>query len=288
MDVELRHIRAFAAVAHHGSFTRAAEALLITQPALSRTVAQLEKILGVELLDRSSRRIDLTGPGLEFLGHADQVLAALEQGIAAARKDVTIRLGFSWLLPDPWAQRTVTRFEADVGAAVSLVRSDDPLQALRERSVDVALVRGRIRNAPPASRAVHLYDEVRVAVCAADSALAERERLAWSEVPSWPLVVNTRSGTTGPWSFPDGQGPQRTVETGNFDEWLESVAANRGIGIVPEVAQRRINHPAARFVPLTGAPASPVHLVHLPGGQQEMVNRFLDVAVASARGAPRA
>lgn len=283
MDVELRHIRAFVAVAHHRSFTRAAEELLIAQPALSRTVAQLEKILGIELIDRSSRRIDLTGPGRDFLGHAEQVMAVLEQGIAAARKDITIRLGFSWLLPDPWAQRTVTSFEAGVGASVALVRSDDPLQELQERAVDVALVRGQIRNAPPRSRAVHLYDETRVAVCSPDSALAERDRLDWSEVPSWPLVVNTRSGTTGPWSFREGHVPERIVETGNFDEWLESVAANRGIGVVPEVAQRRITHLAVRFVPLIGAPASAVHLVRVPGGQQELVNQFLDVALELAR-----
>jgi DNA-binding transcriptional LysR family regulator len=282
VDVELRHIRAFVAVARHGSFSRAAEELLITQPALSRTVAQLEKILGVELIDRSTRHIGPTGPGREFLAHSEQIMSALEQGVAVARKDITIRLGFSWLLPDPWAQRAVTRFEQHVGASVALVRCDDPLQALRERTVDVALVRGEIRNAPPASRAVHLYDETRVAVCSEHNALAGRDRLDWSEVPSWPLVVNTRSGTTGPWSFPLGQGPEYIVETGNFDEWLESVAADRGIGIVPEVAQRRISHLAVRFVPLTGAPPSAVHVVHVPRAQQELVNRFLDAALTAA------
>ncbi|GAA4838537.1 LysR family transcriptional regulator [Saccharopolyspora rosea] len=278
MDVELRHIRAFVAVAHHRSFTRAAEELRITQPALSRTVAQLEKILGVELIDRSARRIGTTRAGREFLGYAEQATSALEQGIAAARKDITIRLGFSWLLPDPWAQRAVTRFERGTGASVALVRCDDPLQALGERTVDVAVVRGEVRNAPPAARAVHLYDETRVAVCSENNALADRDRLDWSEVPSWPLVVNTRSGTTGPWSFPAGRGPEHIVETGNFDEWLESVAADRGIGIVPEVAQRRISHRAVRFLPLTGAPPSAVHLVHVPLAQQDLVNRFLDAA----------
>ncbi|MFC7341647.1 LysR family transcriptional regulator [Saccharopolyspora griseoalba] len=280
--MELRHIRAFLAVARRGSFTRAAEELLITQPALSRTVAQLEEVLGVELVDRSARRIGLTGPGQEFLPHAEQIIAALDRGIAAVRKDLAVRLGFSWLLPDPWAQRAMSGFEADVGSSVTLVRCDDLLQALRERAVDVALVRGPIRHAPKTARAVHLYDETRVAVCSESNALAHRERLNWTEVPSWPLVVNTRSGTTGPWSFPPGEGPEQVIETGNFDEWLESVAANRGIGVVPEVARRRISHRAVRFLPLTGAPSSPVHLVHLPGHRGHLLDRFLEAAVAAA------
>src|SRR5262245_59478007 len=111
MDVELRHLRAFAAVAHHRSFTRAAEELLISQPALSRTVTQLESALSVRLLDRSSRHVELTKSGTEFLTHVEHVLAALDQALAAARREITIRLGFSWLLPDPWAQRAAHRFK---------------------------------------------------------------------------------------------------------------------------------------------------------------------------------
>lgn len=58
--IELRHLRAFAAVARRRSFTAAAAELLITRPALSRTVVQLETALGVRLLDRSPRHVDLT------------------------------------------------------------------------------------------------------------------------------------------------------------------------------------------------------------------------------------
>ena len=47
---------------------------------------------------------------------------------------VTIRLGFSWLLPDPWAQQAVGQFEQATGATVSLVRSDDPLAAVEQAS----------------------------------------------------------------------------------------------------------------------------------------------------------
>jgi DNA-binding transcriptional LysR family regulator len=283
MDVELRHLRAFASVARHRSFSRAAEELLITQPALSRTIAQLEAILSVRLLDRSSRHVEVTDTGAEFLVYAERILATLDQALALASRSVTLRLGFSWLLPDPWAQQTVARFEESTGASVALVRTDDPLQALRQGTVDIALIRGDL-DAPRGARTVHLFDEPRIAVCSEHCDLIRLGHLDWTDVQYWPLVVNTVSGTTGPWSWPPEQRPDQIIETSNYDEWLESVAANRGIGVVPEVAQRRTQHPAVRFVPLTNAPPSSVSLVHLPDGRRRLIRRFLDAAVSAQAG----
>jgi DNA-binding transcriptional LysR family regulator len=281
MDVELRHLRAFAAVARLSSFTRAAEHLRITQPALSRTVRQLEGALHVTLLDRTSRHVALTAAGQEFLGHAERILAALDAAVAAVQPHVTIRLAFSWLLPDPWAQDAIAGFEAASGGGVALVRSDDPLAAVTDGSVDVALIRGTVPATARVQR-IRLFDEVRVAACSARSLLAARDGLDWAEVPRWPLVVNTVSGTTGPWSWPAGEGPRRVIETRNFDEWLETVAADRGIGVVPDVAMRRSIHPAVRFVPLRGAPPSPVFLVFLRGAREALLRQFMAAAVAAA------
>jgi DNA-binding transcriptional LysR family regulator len=115
MDVELRHLRAFAAVARSRSFTRAAEQLSVTQPALSRTIQQLESALQVTLLDRSSRHVGLTGVGSEFLRNAERVLADFDGTVASARRMVTIRLGFSWLLPDPWGAGRGHPVRAELG-----------------------------------------------------------------------------------------------------------------------------------------------------------------------------
>ncbi|MEU1301625.1 LysR family transcriptional regulator [Streptomyces shenzhenensis] len=281
MDVELRHLRAFASVARHHSFSRAAEELLITQPALSRTIAQLEGKLSVRLLDRSSRHVKLTDTGAEFLVHVERVLATLDQALAVVSHRVTLRLGFSWLLPDPWAQQTVSRFEESTGASVDLTRTDDPLQALRQRSVDIALVRGDV-DVPRGARIMRLYNEPRIAVCSERCDLARLGHLDWTDVQYWPLVVNTVSGTTGPWSWPVDERPAQIIETANYDEWLETVAANRGIGIVPEVAQRRTQHPALRFVSLINAPPSPVSLIHFPDAQRTLIRRFLDAAAPAA------
>ncbi|MFC8142397.1 LysR family transcriptional regulator [Streptomyces paradoxus] len=291
--IELRHLRAFAAVARRRSFTQAAEELLITQPALSRTVAQLEAALGVRLLDRSSRGVALTDTGAEFLIHVERTLAAFSAALAAARHESTLRLGFSWLLPDPWAQHAIARFERETGAQVELVRCDNPLDDLDRQAVDVALVRGS-RPVKAAVRTVHLYDEQRVAVHARPEATGDGrdafrghpaeavgDALRWRDAHEWTLVVNTASGTTGPWCWPHGDGPRRFVETANFDEWLESVAAGRGLGIVPDVAERRIHHPALRFLPLDGAPPSPIRLAYRPdtGTGSMLLRRFLDAAL---------
>ncbi|HEX4253363.1 MAG TPA: LysR family transcriptional regulator [Pseudonocardia sp.] len=281
LDVELRHLRAFVAVARQQSFTHAATELAITQPALSRTVRQLETALKVTLLDRSSRHVELTSVGELFLGQVERVLGELDRAFAAVRQQVTIRLGFSWLLPDPWAQNAVTRFERATGSTVSLVRSDDPLAAVQQSKIDVALVRGQVRSSTV--RIVPLFEESRVAVCSNRSSLAGQKQLDWHDIPKWPLVVNIVSGTTGPWSWPAGQGPTTIVETTNFDEWIESVAADRGIGVVPEVAMRRNIHSAVTFLPVVNAPPIPVSLAFLPNVQEALMRQFVEAAVGALR-----
>ncbi|MET7845744.1 LysR family transcriptional regulator [Streptomyces sp. NPDC005356] len=196
--IELRHLRAFAAVARRRSFTQAAEELLITQPALSGTVAQLEASLAVRLLERSSRGVQLTDTGVDFLVHVERTLTAFDAALAAARHELTFKLGFSWLLPDPWAQRAIARFERDSGAQVELVRCDDPLDALDRQGIDVALVRGGVRT-------VHLYDEQRVAVHARQEAegggredryseppQAMADALRWQDAREWTLPGQPR------------------------------------------------------------------------------------------------
>jgi DNA-binding transcriptional LysR family regulator len=231
--VELRHLRAFEAMARLESFTQAAQELSITQPALSRTIQQLEGALGVRLLDRTSRHVVITPAGRVFLEYVEGpggVGTRFRRRAQAGGHPPGVQLAPA----DPWAQNTVARFERATRTTISLVRTDDTLGAVRQGRVDVALVRGHVP--ATAVRVVHLFDEPRVAVCSVHSPLAKRTELDWAEVPRWPLVVNTASGTTGPWSWPEGAGPQRIVETTNFDEWIESVAADRGIGVIPDVA----------------------------------------------------
>src|ERR1700754_93787 len=83
--LSIRHIRAFVAVAMHRSLTRAAESLFVTQSALSLTIQHLEDDLGVTLFDRSTRRLDLTLAGHEFLPSAERLLQDFDSSIRTMR-----------------------------------------------------------------------------------------------------------------------------------------------------------------------------------------------------------
>jgi DNA-binding transcriptional LysR family regulator len=282
VEVELRHLRAFVMVAECGNFTRAAEGLFMTQPALSRIIRQLEALVGTQLLERSTRHVALTHTGQEFLIDVRSALTSVDQAVSKVRGRASIRLGFSWLLPDPWAQNVVRSFEERASASVEFVSCPDPLEALRTALIDIAVLRGEPSIPAGDIRLIQLFSEDRIAVCSTASSLADEGRVSWDDIAGWPLVVNTMNGTTGPWSWPQGQGPERTVETTSFDEWIESVAANRGIGIVPEVAARRISHPTIKFIPIDNAPQIPVHIAFASRNAGALIRQFTESALEAA------
>jgi DNA-binding transcriptional LysR family regulator len=83
--MELRHVRYFVAVAEHGHFGRAAEALHTAQPSLSQQVRQLEREIGVPLFERTTRRVRLTPAGELFLAECRQILAHVTASVEAVR-----------------------------------------------------------------------------------------------------------------------------------------------------------------------------------------------------------
>jgi acetyl esterase/lipase len=97
--VEVRHLRAFVAVAEELNFSRAAERLYISQPALSRQIRTLERVVGCELLHRSTHHVELTLAGQALLDRAHSVLAALDEAVAAAQSvggEMNARIMRAW------------------------------------------------------------------------------------------------------------------------------------------------------------------------------------------------
>ena len=86
INVTLKHLRYFDALARYGHFGRAAEACAISQPAMSVQIKELETILGSALVERSAREIRLTTLGEEFLGRARKILSEVEDLADLARK----------------------------------------------------------------------------------------------------------------------------------------------------------------------------------------------------------
>src|SRR3954471_15615149 len=95
MDMELRHLRYFVAVAEERNFTRAAQRLNIAQPPLSRQIQQLEEALGVQLLERGSRPLKLTETGKFFYSHAAQLLAQTTELESMTKRVGNIERSFS-------------------------------------------------------------------------------------------------------------------------------------------------------------------------------------------------
>jgi DNA-binding transcriptional LysR family regulator len=89
----LRHVRAFVEVAHHGSFRRAAEKLFLSQPALTITINQLEDMVGVSLFNRTTRQVNLTTDGEDFLPIAERLVADFDRAISDLKTSAERRGG---------------------------------------------------------------------------------------------------------------------------------------------------------------------------------------------------
>src|SRR6201996_8209713 len=154
--MELRHLRYFIAVAEEGSLLQAAERRLHTaQPSLSRQIRDLELELGVKLLERKARGIELTAAGRVFLDHARLALMQIEVACEAARNTQRphkpgFGLGFLpgqeviWL---SGALRILREEAADVDVTITTKSSPELANALMQGEIDVALLRRETRTA---------------------------------------------------------------------------------------------------------------------------------------------
>ena len=111
--IELRHLRAFVAVADDLNFSRAAQRLFISQPALSRQIRGLERLVGCELFRRSTQRVELTLAGESLLARARTLLADLDDAISVTRSVGGEMAGRIALLWEPWARASAGDADLD-------------------------------------------------------------------------------------------------------------------------------------------------------------------------------
>ncbi|MFD0413450.1 LysR family transcriptional regulator [Streptomyces sp. NPDC127108] len=260
MTMELRHLRAFLAIAEEGTITRAATRLHTGQPALSRTLRQLETHLGVRLVDRSTHHLELTAAGRAFRDQAAAALAAVDTAFdPRSLAALPLRLGHPWAALGDLTLPLLRHWdEQHPDVPLELRRVDDRTAGLTRGKVDVALLRGELRS--PDLVTELLMREERVAVVPADSALAARDELALADLAPWPVALNTVAGTTTLDLWPPASRPRTVIEVANTDEWLTAIAAGRAVGISTSATPRMHTHPAIAYRPLTDAPPVPLVL----------------------------
>lgn len=289
MTAELRHLRAFVAIADEGNVTRAASRLHITQPALSRTLAQLEAHLGVRLVERSTHHLELTPAGRQFHDRARAALTAVDEVLDPVRAaSWPLRLGHAWSGLGVHTTAVLRKWrETHPEIPLELLRIDDRTAGLAQGKVDAAVVREPITL--PGLRMIRLFAEARMAAVPTDSPLAARPQLTLAELATHPIALNIVSGTTSTELWPEGARPRATVEVANTDDWLAAIAAGRAVGVTTTATAGMHPHAGVAFRPLTGAPDVDVYLAWRDPPTHPAVTELRDViADVVARRSPTA
>jgi DNA-binding transcriptional LysR family regulator len=193
--MELRQLEYFVAVAEEQSFTRAADRVHITQSGVSAQIRQLERELGLALLDRSGRRATLTSAGAAALEHARGALAAAER-VRQAVDDVrgllrgSLRMGMvTACTVTPLFDALAAFHHAHPGIEVELAEdtSDLLLERVRAGTLDLALV-GTAGPPPPAFHTLPIVSEGIAALVAPGHPLHGRARAPLAEVAAHPVI----------------------------------------------------------------------------------------------------
>jgi DNA-binding transcriptional LysR family regulator len=276
-EVTQRQLRAFVVLASHLHFGRAAQELYMTQPALSQSIQQLERVLNIQLFERSTKRVQLTPAGEDFLSRVQPPLQAIEDAISSTAE---------WSV----GTRGVLRLGYLIGAALELlprllrafgtrypeVRIEtleydfsEPAAGLADGTVRMAVVR------PPLEleglQFAKISEEPWVACVSEDHPLAARATVSMCDLLEEPIVAAPSSA--GAWrdywigtQFRAVNAPPNiTAEAATFEAEFGAVAQGRGISMTVETAARYFRRPGITFVPISDAPPSVVSLAWRPG-----------------------
>ena len=201
--IKLRHLQCFLAVAEQRSIQRAAERLAVTQPAVSKTLRELEELLGVQLFRRGRRGALPTADAEAFQRYASASLSALQQGIdsvaqARRRGGVLLRLGVLPSVAPCFAPPAVLRFRAEMPGAMLQVASGPNarlLESLKARELDLALARLSDPDRMTGLTFEHLYADSLVLVVRPGHPLLEADAHTLAAAAAWPAILADK-GTT--------------------------------------------------------------------------------------------
>ena len=272
MNVTLRQLRVFRAAAQERNFSRTGAAVGLTQPAVSRSILELESQLGLKLLDRTTREVVLTEAGASLAARLDRVLDELDQtlqdvsGMASGRRG-KVRVASSPTLSAhlmPACIAACARREPDIELVLLDRVQQDVLDSVRGGEVDFGVVIEPSAADDLQSETI-LVDPF-VLVVAPDHAWARRRGVRWQELADRPLVLLDHS--SGSRRLIDdalrahGVVPRVAQQLGHPTTVFRMIEAGIGIGVMPALAAPPRGLAPLRVLPLAPRVQRRVMLVH--------------------------
>lgn len=285
--MELRHLRYFVAVAEEGSLTNAAERRLHTaQPSLSRQIRDLELEVGVQLLERGARGIELTGAGRVFLDHARLALLQVEAAGEAARRAAAPEkpafvIGFLTGQELVWLPETLRILrELDPAIEITIASQSSPELAggLMRGKVDVAFLR---RQAPaPGLAFKFLIKEPLVAVLPTGHRLAKHKDIRLSDLADEIYISPTRvapalKAAIENYAAKSGVTLKAAYDAENQSAVMSLVTTTGGVTLLPLYVRHMLS-PSVVIRPLQGeAPTIDLVIGYNRSSTSPLLKRFL-------------
>lgn len=258
MNVSLRHLRAFLALAEHQRFTRAAQACHLSQPAFSALVRQLEDAVGARLFDRSTRHVALSAEGRDLLPGAQRAVAEFDAALGGVRERALRERGrvSVALLPSlaaGWLPQVLAGFrDRHPGLALQVadVLSEACIERVKSGQADLALAATRAET--PELQAEWFCSDRFHLVCRADHPLARQRRLGPADLAAHPFVHLSRTSSvrqyvdaaTHPHPLP------AAIEVDQLATVAGMVGAGLGISVVPALTLYQFAGPGLVTRPL--------------------------------------
>jgi DNA-binding transcriptional LysR family regulator len=280
-DLDLRLVRYFTVVAEQCHFGRAATALHITQPSLSRQVQRLEQEVGARLFDRTSQGTRLTEAGEAFLPRAKALLRSAAQATAHARAAAEphrITVGFTSGLIVTAAVRALRHRRPDADVQTAHLDWGDIRAAILDHRVDAVVTR-----LPFPTDGLHvtvLHDEPRVLVVPLDHRLAGKESVTLDDIADEPLPRVADPVRNAFWRIdprPDGRPAPDGPLIEAMEDKFELVAAGEAVAISARTVGTFLR-PDLVAIPLEGVEPSHVVLATRAGDRGRLVTAFRKAA----------
>jgi DNA-binding transcriptional LysR family regulator len=257
-DVRLPQLRALVAVVDAGTFTDAAALLGVSQAAVSRAVAALERALGARLLQRSTRHVAPTTTGTRIVAQARRVLEEvghLRRIVEDSRTEV--RVGYAWAALGKHTRRLQRKWAAEhPSVPLVFVQSNTATAGLSDGTADIAVIRKALSDERFDTALVGV--EARCAAVATDNPLARKRSVRLADLTRYTVAIDNRTGTTtlALWDTP----PAAVRDTHSVDEWLTLIAAGQAVGITSEATANQNPRPGVAYRAVRDAQPIPVRL----------------------------